>query len=201
MLRFKRPQLYDVTPWAGDARLLYDGRTLRTVIFNDGEELREAQAADLANISLSMLYSPHTNGLEDVAYLDLPVGLMCARHRVHRASHTACCMAIRPRAAALLLRSALWGLLCGAPGRMWLRATWLCASCSLPLPRVPLPTGALLTRFACAAACRVVGRYRVEAHIGTGCFSRVVRGYDLCESRSVSIKVCSNVWRTPCPRR
>ena len=77
-LRSKRPHLYDITPWAGDARMLYDGGALRTVIFNDGDKLRESQAADLANISVSMLYSPHTNGVEDVSHLDLHVGLMCA---------------------------------------------------------------------------------------------------------------------------
>ena len=53
------------------------------VVFRDGAELSAAQGAELAHVSLLMLYNPHVNGLEDNPELPISVGVVIAqRYRV-----------------------------------------------------------------------------------------------------------------------
>lgn len=53
------------------------------VVFHDGAELSAAQEAELAHVSLPMLYNPHVNGLEDNPELPISVGVVIAqRYRV-----------------------------------------------------------------------------------------------------------------------
>ena len=85
----QRARLYELSLFSAsnDERVLRKhygrGNPQSRVVFHDPPAMSDAEAANLAHVSLPILYNPHVNGLEDARELPVAVGtLLIGRYRV-----------------------------------------------------------------------------------------------------------------------